>query len=113
MKSASLLVATSLFFTLASFSQDYYKHCRKILNTQSGKETDNQTIIVSKNTIIQIQDGFTPKSKIEDFKIDLKNKYVLPALIDLHVHIKGEHDAKSYMSRFLDNENNIISKDSY
>jgi imidazolonepropionase-like amidohydrolase len=110
MKSALLLVATSLFFTAASFSQDYYIHCRKILNTQSGKETDNQTIMVSKNKTIKIQDGFTPKSTIEEFEIDLKNKYVLPGLIDLHIHIVGEHDAKSYLSKYLDNENTIISK---
>jgi imidazolonepropionase-like amidohydrolase len=109
MKPATLFILASLFFTLASFAQDYYLHCGKILNTQSGKETDNQTIIVSKNKTIKIQHGFTPKSKIEDFEIDLKNKCVLPGL-DLHVHIVGEHDAKKYMSKYLDNENNIISK---
>jgi imidazolonepropionase-like amidohydrolase len=107
MKSQFIFFAASLFFTSAAFSQDYYLHCGKILNTQSGKETYNQTIIVSKNKIIKIQDGFTPKSKAEDLEIDLKNKYVLPGLIDLHVHIEGEHDTKSYMSQYLDNEADI------
>jgi len=107
MKPALLFVTASLFFTVTAFSQDYYIHCGKILNTQSGKETDNQTIIVSKNKIIKIQDGFTPKSKVEDLEIDLKNKYVLPGFIDLHVHIEGEHDSKSYMSKYLDNEADV------
>lgn len=107
MKPASLFITASLFLTVSAFSQDYYIHCGKILNTQTGKETDNQTIIVSKNKIIKIQDGFTPKSKVEDLEIDLKNKYVLPGLIDLHVHIEGEHDSKSYMSKYLDNEADI------
>lgn len=107
MKSQFIFLAASLFFTSAVFSQDYYLHCGKILNTQSGKETYNQTIIVSNNKIIKIQDGFTPKSKVADLEIDLKNKYVLPGLIDLHVHIEGEHDSQSYMSKYLDNEADI------
>jgi imidazolonepropionase-like amidohydrolase len=107
MKSQFIFLAASLFFTSAIFSQDYYLHCGKILNTQSGKETYNQTIIVSNNKIIKIQDGFTPKSKVADLEIDLKNKYVLPGLIDLHVHIEGEHDSQSYMSKYLDNEADI------
>lgn len=107
MKLALLFITLSIFFTPAAFSQDYYIHCGKILDTQSGKQIDNQTIVVSKNKIVKIQDGFTPKSKTEDLEIDLKNKYVLPGLIDLHVHIEGEHDSKSYMSKYLDNEADI------
>jgi hypothetical protein len=34
----------------------------KILNTLTGKELSNQTIVVSKNKIIKIQDGFIVKT---------------------------------------------------
>nr|WP_315208715.1 amidohydrolase family protein [uncultured Flavobacterium sp.] len=107
MKTKFFLIAVTLFISTVVFSQDYYLHCGKILNTQSGKESSNQTIVVSKNKIIKIQDGFISKSKPEDIEIDLKNKYVLPGLIDLHVHIEGEHDTKSYMSKYLDNEADV------
>ena len=107
MKTKFVIIAVTLFISTVVFSQDYYLHCGKILNTQSGKELSNQTIVVSKNKIIKIQDGFVSKSKPEDIEIDLKNKYVLPGLIDLHVHIEGEHDTKSYMSKYLDNEADV------
>jgi imidazolonepropionase-like amidohydrolase len=107
MKSSLLLVIATLFICVSISSQEYYLHCGTILNTQSGQELSNQTIIISKNKIVKVQDGFIAKATSEDIEIDLKNKYVLPGLIDLHVHIEGEHDSNSYMSKYLDNEADI------
>lgn len=97
----------TLLLSASAFAQDYYLHCGKILNTQTGKEWSNQTIIVSKNKVVKIQDGFQPKAKATDIEVDLKNKYILPGLIDLHVHIEGEHDTKSYLSKYLENEADV------
>jgi imidazolonepropionase-like amidohydrolase len=107
MKTNFYAILATLFISSITYSQDYYLHCGKTLNTQSGKETSNQTIIVSKNKIIRIQDGFVSKTNPEDIEIDLKNKYVLPGLIDLHVHIEGEQNTHSYVSKYLDNEADI------
>jgi imidazolonepropionase-like amidohydrolase len=107
MKSNFLLVIATLFICSSASSQEYYLHCGKVLNTLSGKELANQTIIISKNKITKIQDGFIKKANPEDIEIDLKDKYVLPGLIDLHVHIEGEHDSKSYMSKYIENEADI------
>ncbi|MEC5165016.1 imidazolonepropionase-like amidohydrolase [Flavobacterium sp. PL11] len=107
MKPTITCVLVSLFFSTAAFSQDYYLYCGKMLNTITGKELSNQTIVISNNKIVKIAEGFVPKSKAADIEIDLKSKYVLPGLIDLHVHIEGENDAKSYMSKYLDNEADI------
>ena len=90
-----------------SFSQDYYLHCGTIIDTQNGKELKNKTLIVSKNKIIKIEDGFISKAKEIDIEINLKNKYILPGLIDLHVHIEGEYDSHSYISKYVDNEADI------
>jgi imidazolonepropionase-like amidohydrolase len=90
-----------------SFSQDYYLHCGTIIDTKSGKEFNNKTLIISKNKIINIEDGFISKAKEVDAEIDLKNKYILPGLIDLHVHIEGEYDSHSYISKYVDNEADI------
>ena len=90
-----------------SFSQDYYLHCGTIIDTKDGKELKNKTLVISKNKIIKIKDGFVTKAKEIDFEIDLKNKYILPGLIDLHVHIEGEYDNHSYISKYVDNEADI------
>ncbi len=107
MKIKHLLILTSFLFVQVAFSQEYYLYCGKILDTQSGKVVTNQTIVVSKNRISKIQDGFISKTNPEDIEIDLKNKFVLPGLIDLHVHIEGEINNKSYMSKYIDNEADI------
>jgi imidazolonepropionase-like amidohydrolase len=90
-----------------SFSQDYYLHCGTVIDTKYGKELKNKTIVISKNKIIKIEDGFISKANELDKEINLKNKYILPGLIDLHVHIEGEHDSHSYIAKYVDNEADI------
>jgi imidazolonepropionase-like amidohydrolase len=90
-----------------SFSQDYYLHCGTIIDTKSGKEFKNKTIVISKNKIAKIEDGFIKKAKESDIEVDLKNKYILPGLIDLHVHIEGDYDSHSYISKYVDNDADV------
>lgn len=107
MKTKLSLLLFIIGFSTTAYCQDLYLHCGKILNTATGKELTNHTVVVSKNKIVKVQEGFITKSKPNDIEIDLKQKYVLPGLIDLHVHIEGEHDTKSYMSKYLENEADI------
>ncbi len=96
-----------ILFSYICFSQDYYLHCGKILDVQSGKELSSQTIVVSKTKIVKILEGFVPKQNPNDIEIDLKNKYILPGLIDLHVHVEGVNNNHSYISKYVDNESDI------
>jgi hypothetical protein len=45
---SSLLSYREPFICVSVSSQEYYLHCGTILNTQSGQELSNQTIIISK-----------------------------------------------------------------
>ncbi len=90
-----------------SWAQQYYLHCGMLLDTQNGKILKNKTVIVSGTKIKEIKDGFVSKSHEEAIEIDLKTKFVLPGLIDMHVHIESETNARSYMSDFLDNEADV------
>ncbi|WP_350284884.1 amidohydrolase family protein [uncultured Croceitalea sp.] len=85
------------------YGQDTYLHCGKILDINSGKLLSEKTIVVSGNTIKSIDDGYVATSSRE-MAIDLKDKVVLPGLIDMHVHIEGEFGPRTYMKRFSDNE---------
>ncbi|WP_310379765.1 amidohydrolase family protein [Flavobacterium sp.] len=107
MKTKFTLLILSIYFTQVTFSQDYYLHCGKILDSKSGKIATNQTIIVTKNKISKIIDGFVPKQNPQDIEINLKNKFILPGLIDLHVHIEGERNPHYYVSKYVDNEADI------
>ena len=95
------------FIFISGFSQNYYLHCGKIIDIQTGKIASNQTIVVSDTKISAILDGFVSKSKKEDIEIDLKNKFILPGLIDLHVHIENVTNSRSYIAKYTDNEADI------
>lgn len=101
-----------LLFFLASlvcfigFSQDTYLHCGKMIDVKNGKVLSNKTIVVSGNKIIAINDGFTNPSA-EGQVIDLKDKTVMPGLIDMHVHIEGETSPTRYLDRFTQNNTDV------
>lgn len=63
-----------------------------------------QTIIIKAGKIASIESGYPslaelklPGAKV----IDLKNQFVMPGLIDMHVHVTFERDAKVNPHRFL------------
>ena len=95
------------FNTLTGYSQDYYLHCGSILDVQTGKQMKSSTVIISKNKVVKIAEGYTVKQNANDVEVDLKNKFVLPGLIDMHVHIESEQNPKSYASKFTNNEADI------
>ncbi len=89
--------------TFFSNAQDIYLQCGKVIDTKTGKVLTEKTIVVSGNKISKIQDGYISGKKGET-TIDLKNKTVMPGLIDMHVHIEGETNPKAYLKRYTDNE---------
>ncbi len=101
----------SLFF-LILFSitilsaQDTYLQCGTIVDTESGKMISEKTIVVSGNKIKSIQNGYISGTDT-DKVIDLKNKTVLPGLIDMHIHIESEFNPQVYIKRFTDNEADV------
>lgn len=96
-----------VFSALKGYSQDYYLHCGSILDVQTGKEIKAATIIIAKNKIVKITEGYAAKQNSGDVEVDLKNKFILPGLIDMHVHIESEQNPKSYASKFTNNEADI------
>ena len=93
-------IAFLLFFTSFIFSQNTYIHCGKLVDTKKGKILNNQTIIVKGDKITAIEKGFKNPNSNEDKVIDLKNKTVLPGLIDMHIHIEHESNPNIYLERF-------------
>ena len=90
------------FLMITSFvnSQTTYLQCGKLVDTKNGKVLDNMTIVIEKNMITNVENGFKSSGSDKDIIIDLKNKTVLPGLIDMHVHLEGESDPKSYLQKF-------------
>ncbi|WGF93135.1 metal-dependent hydrolase family protein [Aequorivita marisscotiae] len=102
-----LLTLLLLLVFIASNAQDVYLHCGKLIDTKSGKELSEKTIIVSGNKIISIETGYLTPKNPKDRVIDLKNKTVLPGLIDMHVHIEGETSRDQYLKPFTLNDADV------
>lgn len=101
MKKLSILL---LLASSVAFSQQTYLHCGAIFDAPRGKLQKEQTIVVEGNKIIQLQKGYIQPMGEYTTVIDLKNKTVLPGLIDMHVHIENEYNATSYINQFVDND---------
>jgi imidazolonepropionase-like amidohydrolase len=96
-----LLMAVSLS------AQNTYLHCGKLIDTKSGEILNEKTIVVSKNKILKIENGYVIPENAEDKVIDLKTKTVMPGLIDMHVHIESETNPKKYLEAYTLNEADV------
>ena len=102
----SLLSIASLF-ALSQFAaaQTTYLHCGRILPID-GEPQSAVTIVVEGNRIARIEKGYSTAPQGAEV-IDLKDKTVLPGLIDCHVHFEFEQSRVSYNERFTLNDADI------
>ena len=72
----------------AQQTQTVYIHAGRVLaDPESGRVETQKTIVVTGGTVREILDGYRDGG---DAVIDLRNSFVLPGLIDSHVHITSE-----------------------
>lgn len=105
MKKIFFLLAVLLTFSITA--QNTYLHCGKLIDTKSGNVLKNKTVVISGKKIISVIDGYANPDSNNDIVIDLKNKTVMPGLIDMHVHIEGESSPSRYMDAFTKNDADV------
>lgn len=103
-KLTSLLM---MLLCISGFAQNTYLQCGKIVDTKKGTILNNKTIVVKGNKIVSIENGFTTPQDRSATVIDLKNKTVMPGLIDMHVHIEGETSPTRYLEVFTKNDTDV------
>lgn len=89
-----------LLTALQSTAQRTLIHCGKLIDTKDGKLINNVTIIVQGNSIVDVVNGFSTATA-NDKVIDLKNKTVMPGLMDMHVHIESETKRGAVGDKFI------------
>lgn len=93
-----LLLCSPLFL----LSQRTILHCGKLIDVAKGQVLNEYSIVVEGNKITAVQAGYT-KPVGTDKVIDLKNRTVLPGLIDCHVHMEHETSPTRYLETFVNN----------
>lgn len=105
-----IITIFSLLTSLFLSGQNTYIHCGKLIDTKKGKILKEMTIIITDTKITEVKNGFLQPKSEKDKIIDLKDKTVMPGLIDMHVHIEGEYNAKSFINKFLLNDADVAFK---
>jgi imidazolonepropionase-like amidohydrolase len=82
-------------------SQDTIIHAGRVLaEPASGQVLTQQTILVRNGRIVSIANGYSRVPSAAKL-VDLKNSFVLPGLIDSHVHITSEQGPSARLDEFI------------
>jgi imidazolonepropionase-like amidohydrolase len=95
-KRTVLIIAILFSFT---FAQKIYIQCGKLIDGNSSEVHAEKTIVIENDKIVDILDGLR-KPADGDSLIDLKDKTVLPGLMDMHTHLSQEHYEGIYSEEF-------------
>ena len=100
MRFVSCVVLTSLLAINAiADEQTTIIHAGTLLAVPGNAPASNQSIIIEGTHIARVEDGFVDPADItgDVTVVDLSDKFVLPGLMDMHVHILGELGPNSRM----------------
>jgi imidazolonepropionase-like amidohydrolase len=97
-----LLLSLAALCLLNAMAQRTLIHCGQLVDVRNLQLMKEMTIVVDGNKIIEVQKGYSSPAQGVTV-IDLKNKTVMPGLIDMHVHLESETNPGQYMERFIFN----------
>jgi imidazolonepropionase-like amidohydrolase len=95
MQKIKLLIAFVFLYSCLQ-AQRTFIWCGTLIDGISDQPRTNVTIIIEKNKIVSVENGYSVPSKDEK-RVDLKNRTVLPGWIDMHVHLEHETSPTRYM----------------
>jgi imidazolonepropionase-like amidohydrolase len=89
-----ICLTLSLFLSSQALAEDLLLHVGKLLAVPGEEPVSNQSILIEGHKIAKVAPGFIdppPGTRL----LDLKDRFVLPGLMDMHVHLLGELDPGS------------------
>jgi imidazolonepropionase-like amidohydrolase len=90
------------FFSTQLSAQKTYIWCGSLIDGISNDPKKNMTIVIEKNRITAIENGFT-KATADISVVDLQKMTVMPGWIDMHVHMEHETNPNRYMETYTFN----------
>jgi imidazolonepropionase-like amidohydrolase len=74
-------------------------HCGQLVDVKNLRVLREMSVIVEGNKITDVRQGYITAAA-SDQVIDLKNRTVMPGLIDMHVHMESETNPNNYLNGF-------------
>lgn len=103
MKTAAIALIAGLGLAGTASAEDMLIHAGKLLAVPGDGYQSNQTVRVRDGVIVSVEKGYVRPVDGETV-IDLKDSYVLPGLIDSHVHITSERGPESATRPLTDSD---------
>jgi imidazolonepropionase-like amidohydrolase len=96
-------ICYSLLICAFSIQADVIIHAGHVFDAVAGKFKAKQSIVIDKDKIKAVESGFIKVGK-EDQYIDLKEAFVMPGLMDAHVHLAQEYQPKAERDVSMESE---------
>lgn len=105
------LIASALSFAETPPDRYTIVRCGTLLASADQPARQRQTLVIKNDKVEAILDGFDPPALTSArgagaaiTEVDLSDKYVLPGLIDCHVHLTMEFDRELRMREFTESD---------
>ena len=95
--SYAVVVAIYLLSAMQVTADTQIIHAGTLLAVPGQEPLFNQTIVIENGKIVDVKDGFIEVTAINENAelIDLSSSFVMPGLMDMHVHLQGELGPKN------------------
>ncbi|QBG37266.1 metal-dependent hydrolase family protein [Litorilituus sediminis] len=114
---ASLTIALVLSILTCNQAQSKTQviHAGKVLAIPGKPLLSKQTIVVTDGKITQMKSGFIAASDIakDALLVDLSSSYVMPGLMDMHVHLQGELGPNNDREKLRMSDSDKLVKSAY
>jgi imidazolonepropionase-like amidohydrolase len=90
-------------------------HAGKVLTIPGKSPLSNQTLVIKDGVITEIKSGFLPANKVDKdaLLVDLSTSFVMPGLMDMHVHLQGELGPKNDSENLRLSDSDKLIKSAY
>ncbi|MCM2681397.1 metal-dependent hydrolase family protein [Echinimonas agarilytica] len=94
-----LVIISLLLFSCSLNAEQYLIHAGHLIDGVSSKALAKRSIRIHNNQIVSVEKGYS-SAKSNEQLIDLKDKTVMPGLMDMHTHLSGVFTKNSYHEGF-------------
>jgi imidazolonepropionase-like amidohydrolase len=94
------------FMTQMAVGQKTFIQCGTLIDTRNQKLIKEVTVIVEGNKILEVKNGLHKGEKADKY-VDLSKKFVMPGLIDMHVHIESQTAKDQFQKRIQFSEADV------
>jgi len=100
------LALLGFVFATSASAQTTHLHCGRLIDCVDGGVKQEMTVVVEGDRIKEVRKGYTPPAEGVTIT-DLRDRTVMPGLMDMHVHVQGETNPKRYEEGFRLNDADI------